>query len=131
MEKSYQKELTGYPSIDKPWLKYYSNDILHAKFGYPITIQSEHDKQKKFEELTEAFSTLKWEIWEQFPIMKRGAINVDWNLEVRKRLAAYPKLDYEYETSVMRKPYTEPEEAFAFLHHLKPENAFLFSRDNR
>lgn len=30
MEKSYQKELTGYPSIDKPWLKYYSEEAINA-----------------------------------------------------------------------------------------------------
>lgn len=65
--------------------------------------------------------------------MERGAIDVDLNLEVRKRLAAYPKLNYEYEISVIRKPYTDPEEAFSFLHHLKlrRENVFLFSRENR
>ncbi len=26
-----EKELTGYPSIDKPWLKYYSEEALRAK----------------------------------------------------------------------------------------------------
>ena len=25
------KKLTGYPSIDKPWLKYYSKEALNAK----------------------------------------------------------------------------------------------------
>ncbi len=25
------KEMTGYPSIDKPWLKYYSEEAIHAK----------------------------------------------------------------------------------------------------
>ena len=25
-----EKKLTGYPSIDKPWLKYYSEEALHA-----------------------------------------------------------------------------------------------------
>ncbi len=25
------KELTGYPSIDKPWLKYYSDEAIHSK----------------------------------------------------------------------------------------------------
>lgn len=26
-----EKELTGYPSIDKPWLKYYSEKAINAK----------------------------------------------------------------------------------------------------
>ena len=25
-----EKELTGYPSIDKPWLKYYSEEAINA-----------------------------------------------------------------------------------------------------
>ena len=30
MEMSKEKELTGYPSIDKPWLKYYSEEAINA-----------------------------------------------------------------------------------------------------
>lgn len=26
-----EKELTGYPSIDKPWLKYYSEEAINAQ----------------------------------------------------------------------------------------------------
>ena len=25
-----EKKLTGYPSVDKPWLKYYSDEAIHA-----------------------------------------------------------------------------------------------------
>ena len=25
-----KKEMTGYPSIDKPWLKYYSQEVIYA-----------------------------------------------------------------------------------------------------
>lgn len=27
-----KKEITGYPSIDRPWLKYYSNEAKNQKF---------------------------------------------------------------------------------------------------
>lgn len=30
MEKTYQQELTGYPHIDRPWLKYYSEEAINA-----------------------------------------------------------------------------------------------------
>ena len=30
--KYYMGELTGYPSIDKPWLKYYSEEAINAHF---------------------------------------------------------------------------------------------------
>lgn len=26
-----EKKLTGYPSIDKPWLKYYSEEAIYSK----------------------------------------------------------------------------------------------------
>lgn len=102
--------------------------ILHGNRIAQL-FRSNDDKRKKFEELTEVFSTLKREIWEQFSVMERVSIDVDWNSEIRKRPDAYPKLDYEYEKSVIRKIYTEPEEAFAFLHSLKPcrGNAFFLN----
>ncbi len=28
---SEEKKLTGYPSIDKPWLKYYSDEAINGK----------------------------------------------------------------------------------------------------
>lgn len=31
-----KKELTGYPSVDKPWLKYYTEGIVKPKRGYTI-----------------------------------------------------------------------------------------------
>ncbi len=30
INESIEKELTGYPSIDKPWLKYYSEEALNT-----------------------------------------------------------------------------------------------------
>lgn len=51
-----------------------------------------------------------------FPVMSRDKIDEsEWDREVQKRIKEYPKFDYEYEKSVIRKPYTEPEEAFVPL----------------
>ena len=36
-----EKELTGYPSIDKPWLKYYSEEAINAKFWNYVGILNE------------------------------------------------------------------------------------------
>ena len=33
-----EKILTGYPSIDKPWLKYYSEEEINAKFQNCVCI---------------------------------------------------------------------------------------------
>ena len=29
-----KKEITGYPSIDRPWLKYYSEEAIQAEFYF-------------------------------------------------------------------------------------------------
>lgn len=39
-----EKELTGYPSIDKPWLKYYSEEEINAKFLNCVGILNEIKK---------------------------------------------------------------------------------------
>lgn len=107
-------------------LEYYNTNV-YVKFGNPVYVLADDDNTVKINELEDSFSTLKWEIWEQFPIVKRATFMLDWKQEVKRRIEAYSKLDYEYEKTVIRKLYTEPEEVFAFLRDLRPcrENAFL------
>lgn len=54
----------------------------------------------------------------------------EWNTEVKKRLAEYLKLDYEYETSVIRKEHDTADEVFAHLNSITPNqtNAFLYNK---
>jgi len=48
------------------------------------------------------FATLRWYIWEQLPFVTRAEIDSEmWNREKKRRLQEYPKLDYEYEKSVV------------------------------
>lgn len=44
--KTEEKKLTGYPSIDKPWLKYYSKETMNAEFPACTVYQNiyEHNK---------------------------------------------------------------------------------------
>lgn len=93
----------GYPII--PVCFEYSGASIYVKFGQPINVGKEDDRLNKFDELTDAFSTLKWEIWEQFPIEKRATFDMDWDKEVKRRLDAYPLLDYEKEKRVIRKSF--------------------------
>lgn len=37
-----EKKLTGYPSIDKPWLKYYSKEAVKA--ALPENVRQKYDK---------------------------------------------------------------------------------------
>lgn len=92
---------TGVPIITLI-LEYYQ-DCCYAKYGEAIYINEDTSKQKGIEELEEAMATLKWDIWEMFPVQKRtDEMKAEFDEMVRKRVAAYPKFNYEYEMSVIR-----------------------------
>lgn len=99
---------TGVPII--PLILEYHPDCCYAKYGEPIYITPEMDKQKGIEILEEEMATLKWDIWEMFPVQKRTEeMNPEFEEMVQKRVAAYPKFNFEYEMSVVRGRENTPE----------------------
>lgn len=82
----------------------YRADECFVKYGEPIYIAKECDKDRQIQELRDVFATLKWDIWDMFSVEKRSEIADDyWEREVTKRLNEYKLLDYEYEMSCVRK----------------------------
>lgn len=76
----------------------------HARWGSIMYVSDTDSKQDKIEELSDNMATMKWKIWEMFPVIFRAEICEDeWDQEVRRRLADYPKLDYTDEQSCVRK----------------------------
>ena len=111
-------------------LEYIGRDIV-VSFSAPISVGSEDGKQEKFEDLSAAFSTMKYDIFEQrCKCTRKNVSEEDWDAHVVGSVKAYPCLDIGYEKSVIRKTHTAPEEAFAHLSRLIPcrENAFLFGK---
>ena len=99
---------TGVPII--PLILEYHPDCCYAKYGEPIYINKELDKQSGIEQLEEAMATLKWDIWEMFPVQKRTEeMKAEFEEMVRKRVAEYPKFNFEYEMSVIRGKENTPE----------------------
>lgn len=93
-----------------PLILEYHQDCCYAKYGEPIYISKEMDKQMGIEQLEEAMATLKWEIWEMFPVQRRtDEMKAEFDKMVRERVAAYPKFNYEYEMSVVRGRENTPE----------------------
>lgn len=79
----------------------------YVQFGAPMYIKENDNKKDKIDELTDRMATMKWEIWEMFPVQSRENIDIEeWNQEVQRRLAEYPCLDYEYEQSCILKVYS-------------------------
>ncbi len=75
-------------------------------------------------------ATLRYELWEQQGIFKRINIKDDFNKTLKKAVDEYPKLDLEYEISVVRKEYDEYMNVFNHLSYVKPtkKTAFLFNK---
>ena len=72
-------------------LEYRGHDC-YARRGSTIYVTDTDNKQDKIEE-----------IWELFPVISRVEIcEEEWEQEVQRRLAEYPRLNYEYEQSCMR-----------------------------
>lgn len=92
---------TGRPII--PLVLEYKEKQVSAKFGEMLFIEKDADKAKEICRLADIMATLKWEIWEQEPIVERNnLVENEWNIEVQKRLSEYPKIDIEYELSCVR-----------------------------
>ena len=86
-----------------PFVLEFKGKDCYVKFGMPIYVREADEKSRKFEELSETMATLKWEIWEQFPTMKREEVDLsEWDSEKTARIEKYPKLDYKYEMSCVR-----------------------------
>lgn len=99
---------TGVPII--PLILEYHPDCCYAKYGEPIYINKEMDKQSGIEQLEETMATLKWDIWEMFPVQKRtDEMKTEFEEMVQKGVAEYPKFNFEYEMSVVRGNENKPE----------------------
>jgi len=103
----------------------------YVRFGESITFALDVNKAAAIGRLRDAMATMRWEFWEWKGIFSRATMDVD---EERQKLfysvEEYPPIDWEYESSCIYHPYTEPEDIFAHLDKLTPcrENAFLFRK---
>lgn len=82
--------------------EYYGKECF-VKYGDAFTVSEREDKAEVINRLRDTFATLKWDMWERFPIESRADIADDyWEKEIVRRLREYRKLDYEYEMSCVR-----------------------------
>ena len=92
---------TGVPII--PLVAEYHPDCCYVKFGDAIYIDENADKKTEIERLEDIMATLKWDIWEMFPVQHRTEeLEEEFNRMIQMRLDEYAKFDLEYEMSVVR-----------------------------
>lgn len=85
-----------------PLVLEYEKEICFIKWGEPIYVAQTDTKQKRIEQLSDEMASIRWDIWEMYPSMSRGEFDgTEWEEEKCRRISEYPKLDYEYERSVI------------------------------
>lgn len=93
--------ITGKPIV--PLVLEYKDETVIAEFGEKFFVEKDADKSIEINRLADKMATLKWEIWEQSPVVERKAlVENEWSNEVQKRLKEYPKIDFRYEMSCIR-----------------------------
>jgi hypothetical protein len=93
------------------------------------------EKSRAIGDLRDTLATLKWEIWETEPMMKRDELTgTEWDEYVAERFKEWPYFNEEYIEGLIYKPkgVTDPEEVYEPVKKLsltpKKENAFLLNK---
>lgn len=114
-------------AIEQYSRQYYANigeNISPAGYDLP-------QKQSLTDLLRDTLCTLKWEIWEQFPVTSRTSLPVDAAEQYLTGIMSQSENGYTVDEIIRTRFHqkeTTPEEAFAHLEKLVPsrKNAFLF-----
>lgn len=102
-----------------PVVMEYVNEKVYIKFGDLLYINSHCNRKEKTQELRDSMATLKWEIWETFPLILRE--NFDENgYEVWKEriVEDYPKISSQAIRELAIKKYFSFEEVFEPINKL-------------
>lgn len=102
-------------------LEYYelTDKCCYINYGKPFKVNINDSKQEKNDELEEIFTTLKYEIWTQFPQMKRSEVDPElWDKVMKRRYDEYPKLDKEKEKKYVMGWENDPEYVFGSPEYL-------------
>lgn len=104
----------------------------HVKFGETMTVGKETDKKEAIEELRDRMATLRWSFINEDIVYKRENVDVEiLRKNIHDEIYAYPKLDYEYEKSVIYNPIPPAEEVFAPIKKLgiRKNTAFMYGKN--
>lgn len=109
----------------------YTPKVCYAKVGNPIFIDESEDKLTAINRIRDEMATLRWELWEKQPMLKRDKLPKNYYEKILWHDAdEYPKINLEYESSVVRKEYFDYREIFGHLNKITPNHktAFLFRK---
>ncbi len=88
----------------------YTDNVCYANFGEPFTVEWNEDKIAVNNRLEDTLATLKFDIWNQFPVGERSKVDSsDWEKIIKRRQEEYPELDPEFESQFVIGRCNKPE----------------------
>lgn len=102
-----------------------------VRFGEPMAVSSEDNKAEAIAALRDTMASMRWDFWERKGLFSRKELDLDAERQkLFYSVEEYSTIDWEYESSCIYHPHTEPQDAFAHLDKLSPckENAFLLGK---
>ena len=93
-----------------------------------MVVSPKDSKAEAIAALRDTMASMRWDFWERKGLFSREELDLDAERQnLFYSVEEYPPIDWEYESSCIYHPHTEPGEAFAHLDMLIPckENVFL------
>lgn len=106
----------------------------YVKFERPLLIEQDQNKAEALANLRDIMATLRWEKIEKKPVCKRNGFDIDYERKQNKKsIEEFPKIDINYESSIIYRPNPSNDEVFAPIKKLmiSKKNAFLFYKNNK
>lgn len=112
--------------------QYEKHFVINIGDNFDVTHYG-NDKKQAIEDLRDILATLKWEIWEAQPLLRREDVKPeDWDNYIKTRLKEWPGFSEDYINGLIFQPkgVTAAKEVFSYLEQLIPcrENAFLWNK---
>ena len=91
------------------------------------------EKSMAIRDLRDILATLKWEIWESYPVLERSKMTgLEWEEYISARIKEWPYFSEEYIDGLIYKPkdITDRNSVYSPIKKLTPsrKNAFLFNK---
>ena len=110
------------------------NMKCYVRYGEPILVKKNCDKLEEIKKLRDVMATLRYNSLMKYDIIKRNMIDLETiKSENRSSIDEFPKIDIDYEESIIYKPNSSNEDVFEPIKKLKltKNNAFLFYKGNK
>jgi len=103
-------------------------------FGKTMKIDKDKDRKEAIDELRDEMATLRWSFIDETKVYKRAELDVDaLRREKEEVYYEYPKLDIEYEKSVIYYPKPPAEQVYAPIKKLgvRKDTAFMYGKNKK